>query len=108
MVKKKNYFGWFIFRKITTPNSLEIMTHVIHIIEVIGGYILLLTSSKKVGNNDTCKWKLQIILYLYNYTYNMSTNINIIMINIIYITQYNKIIFMCKQYHFELNTLKGN
>ena len=51
------------------------MTHVIHIMEVIGGYILSLTSFMKVGNNDTCKWKLQIILFLYNYTYNMVTNL---------------------------------
>ena len=51
------------------------MTHVIHIMEVISGYILPLTSSLKVINNDTCKWKLQIILFLYNYTYNMATNL---------------------------------
>jgi hypothetical protein len=43
--------------------------------EVIGGYILPLTSSMKVVNNDTCKWKLQIILFLYNYTDNMATNL---------------------------------
>ena len=36
-------------------HSLENMTHVIHIIEVIGDYSLPLTSSMKVGNNDTCK-----------------------------------------------------
>ena len=41
--------------KITIPNSLEIMTYVIHIMEVIGGYIVPLTSSMKVGNNDTFK-----------------------------------------------------
>jgi hypothetical protein len=41
------------------------MTHAIHIIEVIGGYILPLTSYMKVVNNDTYKWKLQIILFLY-------------------------------------------
>jgi hypothetical protein len=63
------------FRKITTPNSLDIKTHVIHIMEVISGYILPLTSSMKVVNNNTCKWKLQIILFLYNYTYNMATNL---------------------------------
>jgi hypothetical protein len=51
------------------------MIHVIHIMEVIGGYILPLTSSMKVGNNDTYKWKLQIILFLYNYIYNMVTNL---------------------------------
>ena len=51
------------------------MTHIIYIIEVIGGYILPLTSSMKVGNNDICKWKLQIILFLYNYTYNMAINL---------------------------------
>jgi hypothetical protein len=74
--------------------------------EIIGRYILPLTYSKKVGNNDTYKWKLQIILFLHNYTYNMTTNL--IYYDgqyYIYITQYNKIIFMCKQYHFELNTL---
>ena len=43
--------------------------------EIISGYILPLTSFIKVGNNDTCKWKLQIILFLYNYTYNMTTNL---------------------------------
>ena len=43
--------------------------------KVIGGYILLLTSSMKVENNDTCKWKLQIILFLYNYTYKMTINL---------------------------------
>ena len=41
------------------------MTHIIHIMEVIGGYILQLTSFLKAGNYDTCKWKLQIILFLY-------------------------------------------
>jgi hypothetical protein len=41
------------------------MTHVIHIMEVIGGYILPLTFSMKIVNNDICKWKLQIILFLY-------------------------------------------
>jgi hypothetical protein len=41
------------------------MTHVIHIMKVIGGYILQLTSSIKVVNNDTYKWKLEIILFLY-------------------------------------------
>ena len=51
------------------------MTHVIHIMEVVGGYILSLTSSMKVVNNDTYKWKLQIILFLYNYTYNMAANL---------------------------------
>ncbi len=51
------------------------MTHIIHIMEVIVGYILLLTFSMKVGNNDTYKWKLQIILFLYNYTYNIATNL---------------------------------
>ena len=51
------------------------MTHVIHIMEVIGGYILSITSSMKVGNNDTCKYKLLIILFLYNYTYKMATNL---------------------------------
>ena len=51
------------------------MTHVIYIMEVIGGYILPLTSSLKVRNNDTCKYKLQIILFPYNYTYNMATNL---------------------------------
>ena len=43
--------------------------------EVIGDYILSLTFSMKIGNNDTCKMKLQIILFLYNYTYNMATNL---------------------------------
>jgi nitrate reductase NapE component len=33
--------------------------------EVIGGYILPLTSFMKVGNYNICKWKLQIILFLY-------------------------------------------
>ena len=51
------------------------MTHVIHIIEVIGSYILPLISTMKVENNDIYKWKLQIILFLYNYTYNMATNL---------------------------------
>jgi hypothetical protein len=51
------------------------MTHVIHIMEVIGGYIQPLTSSMKLVNNDTYKWKLQIILFLYNYTYNMAINL---------------------------------
>ena len=69
---KHNHNNWY---KITTPNNLEIMTHVIYIMEVISGYILPLTSSMKVGNNDTCKWKLQIILFLYNYIYNMITNL---------------------------------
>ena len=64
---------------------------------VIGGYILPLTSSMEVGNNDTCKWKLQIILFLYNYTYNMATNLIYYGGQYyIYITLYNKIIFMCK------------
>jgi hypothetical protein len=31
------------------------MTHVIHIMEIIGGYILPLTTSMKVVNNDTYK-----------------------------------------------------
>jgi hypothetical protein len=45
--------------------------------EVIGGYMLSLTSFMKVGNNDICKckWKLQIILFLYNYTYNIASNL---------------------------------
>ena len=43
--------------------------------KVIGGYILLLTSSIKVVNNDTYKWKLQIILFICNYTYNMTINL---------------------------------
>jgi hypothetical protein len=51
------------------------MTHVIHIMEVIGGYFLPLTSPMKIRNNDTCKWKLQIILFLYNHTYNMTINL---------------------------------
>jgi hypothetical protein len=51
------------------------MTYVIHIMEVIVGYILPLTFSMKVENNDTYKWKLQIILFLYNYIYNMATNL---------------------------------
>ena len=51
------------------------MTYVIYIIEFIGGYILPLTSSMKVENNDIYKWKLQIILFLYIYTYNMATNL---------------------------------
>ena len=51
------------------------MTHVIHIMEVIDGYILPLTSSMKLVDYDTCKWKLQIILFLYNCTYNMATNL---------------------------------
>ena len=51
--------------KIITPNSLEIMTHVIYIIKVIDGYILPLTSSMKLVNNGRYKWKLQIILFLY-------------------------------------------
>jgi hypothetical protein len=51
------------------------MTHVIHIMEVIGGYILPLTFSMKLVDYDICKWKLHIILFLYNYTYNMATNL---------------------------------
>jgi hypothetical protein len=51
------------------------MTHVIHIIEVIGSYILPLISTMKVGNNDICKRNLKIILFLYNYIYNMTTNL---------------------------------
>jgi hypothetical protein len=75
--------------------------------EVIGGYIIPLTSSMKVVNNDTCKWKLQIILFLYNffffeilflynYTYNMATNL-IYYGSQYYIYIYNYIIklFLC-------------
>ena len=51
------------------------MTYVIYIMEFIGGYILPLTFPMKIGNNDTCKWKLQIILFLYIYIYNMATNL---------------------------------
>ena len=82
------------------------MTHVIHFMEVIGGYILLLTSSIKIVNNNTCKWKLQIILFLCNYTYNMATNL--IYYDgqyYIYITLYNKIIFMCKQTFFVIRSM---
>ena len=76
------------------------MTYVIYIIEVIGGYILPLTSSMKVENNDTCKWELQIILFLYNYTYNMATNLIYYDDQYyIYIKLYNKIIFMCKHFY---------
>ena len=43
--------------------------------EVIGVYIQPLTFSMKVVNNDTYKWKLQIIYFYINYTYNMATNL---------------------------------
>ena len=75
------------------------MTHVIYIVKVIGGYILPLLSYMKVGNNDTCKWNLKIILFLYNYTYNMATNLIYYGGQYyIYRTLYNKIIFTCKQW----------
>ena len=51
------------------------MTHIIHIMKMIDGYILSLTSFKKIENNDTGKWKLQIILFFYNYKYNMAINL---------------------------------
>ena len=38
------------------------MTHVVHIMEVIGDDILPLTSSMKFENYDTYKWKLQEVI----------------------------------------------
>jgi hypothetical protein len=45
------------------------MLHVIHIMKVIGGYILPLTFSLKVGNNDTCKWFFFFFFFFF-FTFN--------------------------------------